>query len=209
MIDYFVSIFWFILKPLPTLGSGSSKPSKVPHVCNMRAVFILCSPSSPRCLPSRCPAVLYGEQLLQGRQGKERAAGRGHRAPRTGPDWLQHEPRTVWLKPLCLSWGPCFWGFCFVLHLCCWKPLLWQRKKSVTWRSGSWIGKKVQGKFRGSDQTCVPRGCLARAYLAFSGNLRKCSELTILRITNLLGVFLLLFVWGFCLFCIGLFGFFF
>lgn len=34
----------------------------------------------------------------------------------------------------------------------------------------------------------VPRGCLGRVYLAFSGYLQKCSELMILRITNLFGV---------------------
>lgn len=67
-------------------------------------------------------------------------------------------------QALCLSWGSHFWGFCFVLNLCCWKRLHRQRKKSVTLGSGSWTGEKAQGKFHGTDQTCTTRSCTKRLF---------------------------------------------
>lgn len=83
----------------------------------------------------------------------------GHRSAaagcRTGAA-LKHQPGAAAIR-LSLSWASPFCRGCFVLHLCCRKLLHWQREKPVRQRSASWTGRKVQGKFHGTDQACTTR----------------------------------------------------
>lgn len=140
----FSLIFWFILKPVPGSGSGSLKSCKMPAASGCLHSLLPCTPwwLHPGCrgleLPLRAADVGTGVQLLAAEQGL---------------DWSTDQGAAATVSPS----GSHFWSVCFVLNPCCRKLLQWQRKKPVRLRSASWTGRKMQGKFHGTDQTCTTR----------------------------------------------------